>query len=147
VEAEAARSTTALITAIRGTPTDELEREGGPIASIGGNGANHAIAHLADVARLAGRADRYEAYIDEVRAILGRGRVPSRDAAVMVYNIACHHALSGELPRARELLRDAFSSRPDLLEWSLQDPDLATLRDELPSLAAAATEGAGPEPA
>jgi hypothetical protein len=135
VAAEADASLDALVRAITTTSEEELGRSERLVAGIGANGANHAIAHLADVAALAGAPDRFAAFAAQVESILLRGRIPQRDAAVMLYNIACHHALAGELDQARRLLRDAFAARPDLLEWSLSDPDVAALRDELPALA------------
>lgn len=135
VAAEADASLDALVEAISTTSEEELTRSERLVAGIGANGANHAVAHLADVAALTGSAERFAAFAGQVEAILLRGRIPRRDAAVMLYNIACHHALAGELDEARRLLRDAFAARPDLLEWSLTDPDVAALHDELSTLA------------
>jgi hypothetical protein len=135
VVSEADGSVDALIAGIRATTVADLAESDRLVAGIGANGANHAIAHLADVAALAGKRERFAAYARAVETILLRGRIPQHDAAVMLYNIACHHALDGELDDARRLLRDAFAYRPDLLEWSLTDPDVAALRGELPSLA------------
>jgi len=44
------------------------------------------------------------------------------------YNLACFYALSGQNEKAMNELREALQLRPDLLEWSKQDADLATLR-------------------
>jgi hypothetical protein len=134
---EADTSIDALVAGIADTSEDELSRSDRLVAGIGSNGANHAIAHLADVAALGGGGERFAAFAQDVEAILLRGRIPPRDAAVMLYNLACHHALSGELDAARRLLRDAFAYRPELLEWATTDPDVEALRDELPSLSGA----------
>jgi DinB superfamily len=133
--AEADASIDALMAGIVSTSEEDLARSERLVAGIGGNGVNHAIAHLADVAALPGRADRFAAFARQVEAILLRGRIGQRDAAVMLYNIACHHALAGELDDARRLLLDAFAARAELLDWALTDVDLAALRDELPALA------------
>ncbi len=135
VAGEADASIDALIGGIAATSEEELSRSERLVAGIGSNGANHAIAHLADVAALAGGGDRFAAFARAVETILLRGRIPPRDAAVMLYNIACHHALSDELDDARRLLRYAFAYRPDLLEWAATDPDVEALRGELSSLA------------
>ena len=140
VAAESDASIDALIAAARSTTSDELERSDGLVAGIGANGANHALAHLADVAGLAGAHARYATFTAAIEAIVLRGRLPERDAAVMLYNIACFHALAGELDDARRLLRIALTRRPELLEWAQDDSDVAALRDELPSLAEPAPE-------
>lgn len=137
VAADAEATFDALVAAIRATPAEALRSSERLVAGIGSNGANHAIAHLADIAAIAHAGDRYRAFAAEVEAILMRDSLPDRDAAVMLYNVACHHALSNELDDARRLLRDAFGRRRDLLDWALQDPDVAALRDELPALAGA----------
>ena len=48
----------------------------------------------------------------------------------MRYNLACHYALAGEKERAIAGLGAALASNPGLAEWSQQDPDLASIRDE-----------------
>jgi tetratricopeptide (TPR) repeat protein len=46
-----------------------------------------------------------------------------------IYNLACLHTLSGNHEKALELLRESFSLRPDLVEWSQNDTDLDKLRE------------------
>lgn len=46
------------------------------------------------------------------------------------YNQACIYALSGKSPAAIEALGEALRLEPQLIEWSKQDSDLASLRDE-----------------
>ena len=45
------------------------------------------------------------------------------------YNLACFYAVSGQADKAIAELRAALLLRPDLLDWSRQDTDLASLRD------------------
>jgi uncharacterized protein (TIGR03083 family) len=125
----------ALVNAIRGTNAETLQTSEQLVAGIGANGANHAIAHLGDVARMSGQQERYRAFADKVEEIVLRARLPQRDAGVMLYNIACYHALNGDLEDARRFLRDAFGLRPDLMEYAPTDSDLVSLRDELSELA------------
>jgi len=47
-----------------------------------------------------------------------------------LYNLACIYAMSGETDRAIEQLGEALRLNPDLIEWSKEDPDLASLRDQ-----------------
>lgn len=67
--------------------------------------------------------ERMLLFLDAVspsRAWLGVGR----------YNLACAYALQGERDRALEWLAEGLRLRPDLADWSKQDPDLASLRDD-----------------
>lgn len=126
-----------LADAIVGTPAEALEGSETLVAGIGANGANHALAHLADVARLGGPTAEqpFRAFEARLEAILGRGRISDRDVGVMLYNIGCNAALAGRLDDARRLVGDGLRRRPDLLGWALEDPDLASIRGELPTLA------------
>lgn len=133
---EADASLEALIAAFGRSSNDILcECPDGIVAGNGANAANHAMAHLSDIAQMAGGLERYNALVREIERILARGHLPPRDSAVMLYNIGCHHALSGELDEARRLLRSAFAHRHDLLEPALEDEDLAVLGGELSALA------------
>jgi hypothetical protein len=135
IEREADASVEALTEAIWLNSHDILCECEGTVVGIGSNGANHAMAHLSDVAQLAGDVERYDAFVHQIEAILARRHLRPRDAGVMLYNIACHHAVSGELDEARRLLRVAFRQRRELLEPAQEDPDLEPLRSELASLA------------
>ncbi len=48
----------------------------------------------------------------------------------MRYNLACHYALAGETETALGKLREALELNPELTEWSKEDADLASLREE-----------------
>ena len=133
---EADAATEALIGAINLSSTDLLCECEGTSAGTGANGVNHAMAHLSDIARLAGDDARFTRFAAEVEEILHRNHLPPRDSGTILYNVACHRALSGELDAARQLLRTAFARRPDLVEYAPNDSDLAALRDELGALAA-----------
>ncbi|MGH2455229.1 MAG: DinB family protein [Candidatus Limnocylindria bacterium] len=143
VREEADASVEALIAAIARSSTEALCECDGTAAGIGANAANHAIAHLSDIAQQAGAARLFDAFSAEVEAILRRGHLPVRDSGVMLYNIACHRALSGELDEARRLLRAAFARRHDLVEEAVADADLAAVRADLPALAAPAGSAPG----
>jgi len=129
---EADASVDALISAIERSSTDVLcECDDGSVAGIGANGVNHAVGHLPEIAELAGGRPRFDLFADEVESILGAGHLPPRDSGVILYNIACARALSGELDDARRLLKAAFARRHDLIAAAADDPDLIALRGEL----------------
>jgi hypothetical protein len=120
-----------LIAAI-GTSSNESLCECDQIAAgIGANGVNHALGHLSDIARVADAEDRYAAFGAEVESVLQRNHLMPRDSGVMLYNIACHRALTGRTDDARRLLATAFSRRSDLRDYAIDDPDLAALRPDL----------------
>lgn len=136
VERDAEASIVELLAAIRDSTFDALCECDDQVAGIGANGANHAIGHLSDVARLAGQGDRFARYLAEVEAVLRRGHLPPRDSGVMLYNAACHDALSGDLDAARSRLRAAISRRSELAQAARDDADLVALRDEIEALSA-----------
>jgi hypothetical protein len=136
VSREADASIEALIYAIGRSTSEALCECNDDVAGIGANGANHAMGHLSDVALLAGGHERFDGFAQEIEAILRRNHLPPRDSGVILYNLACHRALAGDLDEARRVLRAAFSRRNDLLEPARDDPDLISLRGELATLAA-----------
>ena len=90
-----------------------------------GNGFEHPVVHYADHYRrrgdLAKATQLYEASVAAVADVpewYGTAR----------YNLACFYALSEQTDQAVIALREALQLRPDLLEWSKQDADLASLR-------------------
>ena len=46
------------------------------------------------------------------------------------YNRACHYALVGGAAEALEKLGEALELNPGLTEWSREDPDLVSIREE-----------------
>lgn len=132
VDREAEASVEALLGAIGRSSTDVLcECDDWSVAGIGSNGVNHAVGHLPEIADLAGGLDRFDAYAAELEAVLRRGHLPPRDSGVILYNLACQRALSGQLDEARRLLQEAFGRRHDLAEFARDDPDLAALGGDL----------------
>lgn len=127
VAAEADLSIDELIEAIRASSNEALCECDQIAAGIGANGVNHALGHLSDIARLANVEDRYAAFGADVETILQRNRLLPRDSGVMLYNIACHSALTGRTDDARRLLATAFARRSDLHGFAVEDPDLASL--------------------
>jgi len=106
------------------------------VGGIFGNGPFHAATHfgwLVD-AGIGVHEAQVRAFLDSEEQLLSETSLPDSDRGVGIYNLACAHALARRLDRARELLRTAFRLRPDLVKFAMEDPDLVSLRDELPSL-------------
>ncbi|MDP9251101.1 MAG: hypothetical protein M3O78_07010 [Chloroflexota bacterium] len=135
VAREADASIDALVEVISRSSTEMLCECDGTFAGIGANGVNHAMGHLPDVATLGGGGEQFGEFVQEIEAVLGRNHLMPRDSGVILYNVACARALSGDLDEARRLLRAAFSRRADLLESAMEDPDLAALGGDLSALA------------
>ena len=135
VELRADESAAALRSEIAATSNDILCDCQDDIVGIGANGANHAIMHLAEIAALGDQLPRFRAYVAELDRVLARGHLPPHDSSVLLYNLACHFSLAGELDEARRLLRQAFAQRHDLRATAEDDPDLEALRPELDQLA------------
>ena len=96
-------------------------------AQIMGNGFEHPMVHYADYYRRRGRlAKAVQLYEASVAAVADW---PEWHGLAR-YNLACFYALSGQTGKALLELREALQLRPDLLEWSKQDTDLAALRDD-----------------
>ena len=104
--------------------------------TIMGNGSEHTLTHLAPIASAAGLESRTLELADTITAIIDRGGWPARAAAYARYNLACYHALSGNLDVARSLLRQALPEQEELRAYAPADDDLIALRDEMPTLAA-----------
>jgi hypothetical protein len=140
VAREADASIDALVDVIGRSSTEMLCECDGTFAGIGANGVNHAMGHLPEIAALSGGGgERFGEFVGEIEAILLRNHLMPRDSGVILYNVACARALSGELDEALRLLRSAFTRRGDLLESAIEDPDLAALAAELAAMAPGAT--------
>ena len=134
VELRADESVEALVREIGASSSDILCDCQDDIVGIGANGANHAMSHLSDIARLGDAMDRYRAYGLQIERVLARSHLPPRDSSVLLYNLACHFTLADQLDDARRLLSQAFSQRHDLRSTAQDDPDLESLRGELNEL-------------
>ena len=134
VVADADASTDELIAEIEAAPDETLAlpRISGTIM---GNGSEHTLTHMTPIAAAVGLESRTLELADEITAIIDRGGWPARAAAYARYNLACFHALSGNLDVARSLLRQALPEQEELRGYAPTDDDLIALRDEIPVLA------------
>jgi hypothetical protein len=105
------------------------------VGSIMGDGPEHDLGHLTGVAATVGKESQVLALADTTLAILDRGGWPSRSDAHARYNLACFHALGGNLDVARSLLRQALPQDDELRTLAPKDDDLIALRAEIPTLA------------
>jgi tetratricopeptide (TPR) repeat protein len=106
-------------------------QQGQPLwRGVAGNGCTHPIMHLAEAYVKRGQAAYAAAMMESLSVELVRLDDSPRWLGVVRYNLACYYALAGETARAIEALRDALRLHPGLLEWSKEDADLASLRDE-----------------
>jgi hypothetical protein len=109
-------------------PLNFLDKESSTlVAEIISNGLEHPVLHYANYYRRHGDLPRaMQLYQASVAAVAdwpeqyGNAR----------YNLACFYALSGQIELALAELREALQLRPNLIEWSKQDPDLAALHAE-----------------
>lgn len=87
----------------------------------------HVLSHLSDYYARKGDLKRAEAlqvsYTEKLKDFPGW-------KANAIYNLACFYSLNGMKEKAFENLEIAFKERPELKEWSQQDPDLSPICDE-----------------
>ena len=107
-----------------------MGQDGRPLwRSIVGNGYIHPVWHIALLYTEFGAVDRATALYEQMA-----DRLPVLDEdptwrGTIRYNLACHYALTGQAERAISELRDALELNPGLTEWTQQDPDFASIRD------------------
>jgi hypothetical protein len=90
--------------------------------------ANHPALHLSEYARAHGRPQRASRWMEGLTPKLLDLDASNEWHGAVHYNLACHYALAGQAEEALASLETALRLRPDLREWSTQDPDLASLR-------------------
>jgi tetratricopeptide (TPR) repeat protein len=95
--------------------------------SIISNGFWHPEAHLAQLYVEQGEVERANQLQEEVTTMMEA--IPEERRAAR-YNLACFYAISGQKARALAELATALKLNPDLVEWSKQDSDLDSLRDD-----------------
>lgn len=97
---------------------------------IVGTACLHPLAHFVDY--LAKRGDIRLAVSMYERAVEWLSPLDASPEwrSLLLYNLACMYALAGDKARAIEGLREALPLAPNLVEWSKQDTDLDSLRDD-----------------
>ena len=133
VAADAESTTDALVAEVAAV-SDETLADPRVVGLIMGDGPEHDLGHLGQLATTDALRARVVDLADTTRAIIDRGGWPSRPAAYARYNLACFHALGGRLDVARSLLRQALPEQEELRTQAPQDDDLIALRSEIPTL-------------
>lgn len=136
IVAEADEVNATLQAEVRACGSALLLASGSLVGGIFGNGPFHAATHFGWLleAKVGMDPARVSAFLSAEERLLATSDIPDADRGTGLYNLACAHAVAGRLDRARPLLRTAFGLRPDLADFALEDPDLAPLRAELPTL-------------
>jgi tetratricopeptide (TPR) repeat protein len=123
---------------LRAVPEDDLVdpnrfpwQKGRPLwRDIAGDGYSHPMAHIAQFYTRRGERE-YATQSQETAAHLLRALDDSPSwHGIILYNLACYYAVSGQKEKAIDGLRQALHLNPDLTEWSQQDPDFASIREE-----------------
>jgi hypothetical protein len=101
-----------------------------------GNGVLHALTHFRWLLEAGVPLDaaRVAAFVAEATEVVSAPGIPDAARAVGWYDVACHHALTGDIEAARPLLRRAFAADPELVAFAKTDADLAALAGELDEL-------------
>jgi hypothetical protein len=110
---------------------------------IAGNSYTHPVTHLAQYYAEHGRVTYANQIQAEAAGLLAQLDDSPAWQGIVSYNLACHYALVGEKEKAMVGLRQALRLNPELTEWSKQDPDLASLRQEAAYQALYTSLGAG----
>jgi tetratricopeptide (TPR) repeat protein len=95
-----------------------------------GNFVDHPVSHLCMLYNAHGDYDKALRLQEQTSQALAGLDPDPRWQATVRYNLACFYALSGLKDRAIQALKEAFELSPALLEWSQQDTDLDSLRQE-----------------
>lgn len=116
---------------LRGTDTLPWQEDRPLWRVIVGNAYIHVMAmHLAPVLIERGDKEYATELQKEAAKLLGELDESQSWQGVVRYNLACHYALAGETETAIEKLRQALELNPEFTEWSKEDSDLASIREE-----------------
>ena len=116
---------------LRGTETLPWQEDRPLWRLIVGNAYIHAMAmHLGPLLIERGEKEYAAELQKEAAKLLSELDESQSWQGVVRYNLACHYALAGETETAIEELREALELNPELTEWSKEDSDLASIREE-----------------
>ncbi len=96
-----------------------------------GNAVEHPSIHLGMIYNELGHSEDALPFQEALSARLSQLDVDDQNwQANVIYNMACQHALSGQKAKAIDELRQALKLNPGLTEWSKEDSDLVSLRED-----------------
>lgn len=95
-----------------------------------GNGVIHPVSHLAEVYLKQGKLEKAARLQEEAARRLMEMDDSTTWRGLSIYNLACFHAQAGQKKEALRELGEALGLRPDLSEWTRQDPDLISLHGD-----------------
>ncbi|NLX10748.1 MAG: ClbS/DfsB family four-helix bundle protein [Chloroflexi bacterium] len=138
VLAESDRVYEELVSWIQSAPEDALTNsqyfdwlDGQPLwRRIAGDGFSHPLVHLAETYVRRGRADRASQMYEQSVQVANALDDSPEWRSIAIYNLACYYAIAGQKEKAVERLRQALELNPGLTEWSKEDPDFASIRQE-----------------
>jgi tetratricopeptide (TPR) repeat protein len=99
------------------------------VASILSNGFWHPLEHIARFYAAHGARERATELLERAIEQEPTLRLLPEDRTVLLYNLACYYATTGQPGKALAVLPEALRQRPDLVEWSKEDSDLDSLRN------------------
>ncbi len=109
---------------------------------ISGTCITHPMLHMCEYYVSHDQAQRALEMVIDLSARLSYLDESDQWQGMVIYNQACYYALAGHKARAIQMVRQALSLDAGLVEWSKQDPDLESLRQELEFQALYASEPA-----
>jgi tetratricopeptide (TPR) repeat protein len=89
----------------------------------------HPISHYCQLYVEAGSPDKALAIHEKIFEDLQSMDDSSKWQATNIYNLACVYSIAGYPVKAIEQLKEALHRRPDLMDWSKNDPDLNNIRE------------------
>jgi hypothetical protein len=98
--------------------------------SVLGNGFWHPLEHMSRFYLAHGNLERATTLQQGVALSDAAMRWFPGGRGTALYNLACFYATTAQPEQALALLPEALSLSPDLVEWSKQDSDLDSLRDD-----------------
>jgi hypothetical protein len=98
---------------------------------IVGTAIEHPIIHLGGIFNQIGKAEEMNRFQETLtRELIHLAPEDKNWQGIVIYNLACQHALAGQKTKAIEELKKGLRLNPSLIEWSKEDTDLDSLRDD-----------------
>jgi hypothetical protein len=97
---------------------------------VAGNSVIHPLLHFGEYGAKHGRREHATRVQETIAPLLIALDDTPAWRATTLYNLACYYALAGLKDKALANLAEALRLGSNLIEWSKQDPDLASLRDD-----------------